>query len=85
MGKESMTSHRTIGRNSYQYHILVILQREKKPMTAIQLLNQIKKVKKITSKTPDATLRSTLYRSPFVKGVGNGHYEIKSNVELPML
>lgn len=76
---------RVVGKNSYHYHILVILKKEKKPMSAIQLLTKIRKVKKITSKTPDATIRSILTRSSFIENTGYGHYKIKSNAKIPEL
>ncbi len=85
MQKKSIISDQVVGKNTYHYHILRILKREMKPMTAIQLLTKIRKVKKITSKTPDATIRSILIRSSFIENAGNGYYKIKSNAKIPEL
>ena len=82
---KSIVFDRVVGKNGYHYHILMILKKEKKPMSAIQLLTKIRKVKKITSKTPDATIRSILTRSSLIENMGYGHYKIKSNAKIPEL
>ena len=54
-----------------------ILKENKKPMSVSEILNEIKKSKKISGKTPDATLRSALIRSRLIKRVKLGIYSLK--------
>ncbi len=54
-------------------------------MNAVQLLTKIRKVKKITSKTPDATIRSVLICSYYIENLGHGYFKIKSNTKIPQL
>ena len=63
----------------------MILKRENKPMNTVQLLTKIRKVKKITSKTPDATIRSVLICSYYIENLGHGYFKIKSNTKIPQL
>lgn len=72
-------------KNSYHYLALSILKKEGKAMTSLELLNEIKKFKKITSKTPDATLRSVLQRSTYIENVARKYYNLKSGIKIPKL
>lgn len=50
------------------YHCLAIkfLQQSGRPMSTKQLVRKIRKEKRIITKTPDASLRSVICRSPFI-------------------
>lgn len=72
-------------KNSYHYLVLTILKEEGKSMTPMQLLEKIRKIKKITAKTPDATVRSILQRSSYIEKAGKKYYKLKSGIRIPVL
>ena len=53
------------------------LQKEGKPMTAIDITKKIKNSIKLSGKTPDATIRCVLQRSSYVESIGNGRWKLK--------
>ena len=83
--KKQAYAYTVTSKNSYHYLVLTILKKEGKAMTSLQLLNEIKKFKKITSKTPDATLRSVLQRSAYIENVERKYYNLKSGIKIPVL
>ncbi len=84
MNESDIDSH-VQEKNSYHYLIITTLKKEGRSMTAPQLLKEIKKHKKITGKTPDATIRSILQRSSYIARIGKGRYNLKSRIKIPKL
>ena len=72
-------------RDSFHYSILKVLKKERKPMTAIQISEEVKKFKKTKGKTPDATVRSLLQRSSSVQPVGNGYWKLKPGIKIEII
>jgi hypothetical protein len=73
-GKINYTS---IHNHSYHHYVIQILKKEKKPMSAMQLSKKIEKLKKVTGKTPNATIRSVLQRSSYCQPAGHGYWKLK--------
>lgn len=84
MGRQAV-AYVVKSKNSYHYFVLTILKEEGNSMTPMQLLDKIRKLKKITGKTPDATIRSILQRSSYIEKDGRKHYKLKPGIRFPIL
>ena len=72
-------------KKSYHYSILMVLQKEGAPMTAIQITEKVLKFKKTKGKTPDATIRSLLQRSSYVQQAGKGFWKLKPKIKIDII
>ena len=67
--------------SSYHALSIKVLKREGRAMSAEEIFQKISRIKTFRGKTPDATLRSVLFRSPFIENTGRGSYRL---IKIPL-
>lgn len=61
-------------KDGYHYLAIKFLRQSGRPMTTKQLVRKILQEKRVRTKTPDASLRSVISRSPFIVTSGKRSY-----------
>lgn len=75
-----MTLHYHFARYKGGIHYLTIraLQQAERPLTTHQLVKKILDKRTLKTKTPDASLRSVISRSPYIIRDGRGVYKLNA-------
>ena len=70
--------HKSVIKTSYIGLAIKILAKKKRPMSVVELTNEILKHKKVKGKTPEKTLSGILQRTPYFKRTSKGYVLVKA-------